>query len=485
MKKLPEEFLQTMQEILGEDYKPFLASYDEERHFSLRINKLKTDEKTFEERAPFQLERIPWIEGGYYYGVSDRPAAHPFYAAGLYYLQEASAMTPASRLPVRPGDRVLDLCAAPGGKATELGARLAGQGILVANDVSRSRARALLRNIELFGISNAFVTSEKPHVLAGRFPDYFDKIMVDAPCSGEGMFFRNPEVIDAWMEKGPDYFSGIQKEIIARASDMLRPGGMMMYSTCTFSPLENEAVITDLLLRRPEMELVPMEDYCGFSQGLPGFRGERFHQQIGLCRRIWPHRMPGQGHFMALLRKRGGGQDRVNVSESFSGKHKKGKTGGPCRNWYRHIRLKDAGTVKDLEAFFSKVKRPFSPEEMEIRSGKLYYVPGECGKMTGGLTFLRNGVCLGELKKNRFEPSQPLALMLSEKDFAPSICLAGDDPRTGRYLKGESFDTGDLIRAEKKGGYVLVTVEGYPLGFAKVTGNTLKNKYPSGWRRKD
>ena len=252
MKNLPEEFLQTMQEILGEDYEPFLASYDEERHFSLRINKLKTNEEDFEKTAPFQLKKIPWIQGGYYYEGTDRPAAHPFYAAGLYYLQEASAMTPASRLPVRPGDRVLDLCAAPGGKATELGARLKGQGILVANDVSRSRARALLRNIELFGISNAFVTNEKPHILAGRFPDYFDKVMVDAPCSGEGMFFRNPEVIAAWMEKGPDYFSRIQKEITVNAADMLRPGGMMLYSTCTFSPLENESVISSLLDRRPE-----------------------------------------------------------------------------------------------------------------------------------------------------------------------------------------------------------------------------------------
>ncbi|MCD8018473.1 MAG: RsmB/NOP family class I SAM-dependent RNA methyltransferase [Clostridiales bacterium] len=302
MADLPVRFLDTMKKLLGEEYEAFLRGYDRRRDFGLRVNTLKVTLEEFERIAPFPLKKIPWIPNGYFYEEGDAPARHPFYAAGLYYLQEPSAMTPASRLPVQPGDRVLDLCAAPGGKATALGAALQGQGLLVANDINTARARALLRNMELFGIANAFVTNEAPYILAERFPCYFDKIMVDAPCSGEGMFRKNPAVAEAWLEKGPEYFSQLQREIILHGADMLRPGGLMFYSTCTFSPAENERTITHLLRERPEMEVVPMEDYEGFSEGLTSFDGEAFDESCRLCRRIWPHKMDGEGHFMALLR---------------------------------------------------------------------------------------------------------------------------------------------------------------------------------------
>ena len=283
--RLPERFLETMEEMLGEEFPSFLREFDGKKQLGLRVNTSKITLEEFERIAPFHLTRIPWIPDGYFYTEEDAPAKHPFYAAGLYYLQEPSAMTPASRLPVRPGERVLDLCAAPGGKATALGARLRGEGLLVANDINTARARALLRNLELFGLSNIFVTNEPPHVLAEQYPAYFDKIMVDAPCSGEGMFRKNPAVVEAWQEKGPEYFSRLQKEIILHGADMLRPGGMMFYSTCTFSPLENEAVITHLLRERPEMEVLPVEDYEGFAPGLTAFAGEQFHESCRLCRR--------------------------------------------------------------------------------------------------------------------------------------------------------------------------------------------------------
>ena len=260
--QLPESFQNMMQQLLGEEYEAFLRGFDGKRQFGLRVNTSKIELEEFERIAPFHLRKIPWIPEGYFYEEEDAPARHPFYAAGLYYLQEPSAMTPASRLPVQPGERVLDLCAAPGGKATALGAKLRGKGLLVANDINNARAKALLRNLELFGISNAFVTNEPPYVLAEKYPEYFDKIMVDAPCSGEGMFRKNPAVIDAWQEKGPEYFSRLQKEIILHGADMLRPGGRMLYSTCTFSPAENERVITHLLRERPEMEVIPLGTYC-------------------------------------------------------------------------------------------------------------------------------------------------------------------------------------------------------------------------------
>ena len=257
-------FEEKMKRLLGPEYDNYLSCFNEPRHYGLRVNTSKILWKIFE-IAPWHLEPVPWIRNGFYYdGEKDQPAKHPYYFAGLYYLQEPSAMTPASRLKVQPGERVLDLCAAPGGKATELGAALQGEGLLVANDINTARAKALLRNLELFGISNSFVTNEPPHVLAERFPEFFHKIMVDAPCSGEGMFRKNPAVVDSWKEKGPEYFSKLQREIIVQAADMLLPGGMMFYSTCTFSPLENEKTITHLLKERPDMEVVPMEDYENF-----------------------------------------------------------------------------------------------------------------------------------------------------------------------------------------------------------------------------
>ena len=256
--RLPAEFLEAMERLLGDEYQEFLDSYDLPRRNGLRVNRLKVGAGEFEGHAPFALERIPWTDNGYYVDWRDMPARHPYYNAGVYYLQEPSAMAPAQILPVQPGDRVLDLCAAPGGKATELGARLDGRGLLVANEISSARARALLRNIEVFGIRNALVTNESPARLAERFPAYFDKVLVDAPCSGEGMFRKDPDVVKAWYPEKVKECAAVQREIILQAADMLRPGGYMVYSTCTFAPEENELILLHLLQNREEMELVPI-----------------------------------------------------------------------------------------------------------------------------------------------------------------------------------------------------------------------------------
>ena len=355
MADLPQSFLDSMKEILGEDYEAFLAGFDGQRQYGLRVNTLKMNLEEFERIAPFHLKKVPWISNGYFYEAEDVPARHPFYSAGLYYLQEPSAMTPASRLKVQPGERVLDLCAAPGGKATELGAALQGEGLLVANDINTARAKALLRNLELFGISNSFVTNEPPHVLAERFPEFFHKIMVDAPCSGEGMFRKNPAVVDSWQEKGPEYFSKLQREIIVQAADMLLPGGMMFYSTCTFSPLENEKTITYLLKEHPDMEVVPMEDYEGFAEGLTAYKDEVFDESCKLCRRIWPHKMSGEGHFMALLHKKNeieqeikqNGQDADVAMQNMN--HLQEENGGEL-DISRTINLNEGANISEIFA---------------------------------------------------------------------------------------------------------------------------------------
>ena len=471
MADLPQSFLDSMKEILGEDYEAFLAGFDGQRQYGLRVNTLKMNLEEFERIAPFHLKKVPWISIGYFYEAEDAPAKHPVYSAGLYYLQEPSAMTPASRLKVQPGERVLDLCAAPGGKATELGAALQGEGLLVANDINTARARALLRNLELFGISNSFVTNEPPHVLAERFPEFFHKIMVDAPCSGEGMFRKNPAVVDSWQEKGPEYFSKLQREIIVQAADMLLPGGMMFYSTCTFSPLENEKTITHLLKERPDMEVIPMEDYEGFAEGLTSYRGEVFDESCKLCRRIWPHKMSGEGHFMALLHKKSGTQQQVQQTVSQSS------------IWWEKCKGLNKEQKAAAEDFFSHVNIAYDGKRIDVRGDNLYYLPAP--KYDGrGLHFLRNGLFMGEFKKKRFEPSQPFALALHAQDFDQVLDFPADDERLSRYLRGETLDVSDLIAGEKKRkGWQLVMVAGHPLGFGKLVNNNLKNKYPAGWRK--
>lgn len=305
--KLPGEFLERMERMLGTEYEAFLKSYEEPRKFGLRVNTAKISVEEFQKLAPFHLTPIPWVPNGFYYEREDDPARHPFYYAGLYYLQEPSAMTPATVLPVVPGERVLDLCAAPGGKATALGAKLRGEGLLVANDISASRAKALLKNLEVFGIANSYVTNAVPERLAEQFEESFDKILVDAPCSGEGMFRKDLANARVWSLEKVEECAKTQHAIIRSAVSMLRPGGLLLYSTCTFSPEENEQTIASLLAEKPEMELLEIPWYEGFSHGRPELADG--NEMLTRCVRIFPHKMDGEGHFLALLRKRRAGEE--------------------------------------------------------------------------------------------------------------------------------------------------------------------------------
>ena len=278
--KLPEQFVARMKELLGEEeYARYEESFTKPRYQGLRINRLKMTPEEFAKISPFELRPIPWCSNGFYYKNEDNPAKHPYYHAGLYYIQEPSAMTPAACLPVEPGDKVLDLCAAPGGKTTELGGKLGRKGVLVSNDISISRTRALLRNIELAGISNAVVLSEEPAKLTKKFEGYFDKILVDAPCSGEGMFRKDPQMVKEWGPEKVEKYSSIQREIVLEAAKMLKPGGMMIYSTCTFAPEENEQTIEYLLEHAEGMSLVELPMYDGFDMGHPEWSHTKNVQQ--------------------------------------------------------------------------------------------------------------------------------------------------------------------------------------------------------------
>ena len=459
MEQLPSAFLTRMKDMLGEEYPAFLNSYDSPRKFGLRVNTLKLSSQEFAEIAPFQLTPIPWVSNGFFYGKEDRPSRHPFYPAGLYYLQEPSAMTPASRLDITPGEYVLDLCAAPGGKATELAARLQGKGLLVANEISASRAKALLRNLELSGVTNALVTNETPKRLAGYFPEFFHKILVDAPCSGEGMFRKDPDVAKTWDEERPPYFGKLQQEIIQQAISMLKPGGLLMYSTCTFSPDENEGLISYVLEQFPEMELLDMEDSPGFTPGNP--RWGNGDTRLLKTRRIFPHHMDGEGHFLALLKKKG-----TLESAPF--------TQIPCALKKEEKKL--------VEEFFASLSIPVDWNGIEARNGFVYRLPSASTGSLKGLKFLRYGLFLGELKKNRFEPSQSLAMALKDVPQTSKISLNPQDSRLTAYLRGETFSLEEGECSSPKG-WKLICAEGFPVGWGKVVGNTVKNKYPSGWRQ--
>ena len=454
----PVSFTEKMKAILGDEYEDFLKGYDRTRHYGLRVNRTKLTAEQFKEMCSYNLQPVPWIDNAFEYEDCISPAKHPYYFAGMYYLQEPSAMTPANLLPVEPGDRVLDICAAPGGKATELGAKLNHTGLLVANDISNSRAKALLKNIELFGIPNVLVTSEPPEKLGEKFPAFFDKILIDAPCSGEGMFRKNPGMMKDWETYGPKHYSELQRSIVPHALRMLKPGGMLLYSTCTFSPEENEGTVKFMLDLDPDLEIMEIPNrYEGFSPGRPELIEDGI-EDLKKCVRIWPHKMNGEGHFIALLHKKDKGE--------ISAKKEKPR--------------KEKALPVLLEDFMKDCSYPVNGSDIEIQEDRVNLMP-EGIKGVKGLRFLRSGLLLGTLTKDRFEPSQAFAMVLKKTQYKAVIDLSSQDHRVIRYLKGETIDVDDLPLKRQKG-WQLLCVDGYPLGWGKLVNGSLRNKYLPGWR---
>lgn len=456
--ELPVAFEQKMKEMLGPDYENYLASFECDAYQGLRVNTAKISVEDFIKLSPYELKQVSWCPNGFYYDKAQKPAKHPFYFAGLYYIQEPSAMTTASLLPVEEGDMVLDLCAAPGGKSTELAAKLNGTGLLVTNDISNSRAKALLKNMEVFGVGNALVTSEPPNELTKRFPEFFDKILIDAPCSGEGMFRKQGNMTKAWEKNGVDLFVGLQRSILKEAVTMLKPGGIMIYSTCTFSKEENEQAIEYLLSLDDSLHLQELPLFDGFDKGHPEW-GLTGYEELTKCRRLWPHRIEGEGHFVAMVRK-----DRNQAAAPIT----------------EYIFSKERLSREAVD-FIESIRYPFDLSRMDVQKERVFYIP-EKMPYVKGLRILRCGLYMGDMKKNRFEPSQSLAMFLKASQFPNSICLSVADERVIKYLKGETIELEENERNVYKDGICLICVEQYPLGFGKLSKGTIKNKYLPGWR---
>ena len=428
---LPEAFLQRMEAQLGSEYPAFLESLERPRAVALRFNPLKGERPVL----PFVGAPVPWEPEGFYYDPETRPGLHVYHEAGVYYLQEASAMAPVALLDPKPGERVCDLCAAPGGKTTQIAGRMLGQGFLVCNEINPKRAKILSRNIERMGVANALVTNEHPETLASRFPGFFDRVLVDAPCSGEGMFRKEEAAVTDWSQETVQMCARRQREILDSAARLVRSGGRLVYSTCTFAPEEDEETVAAFLEAHPEFTPEPVE--------APWFvPGENASY------RMWPHKLLGEGHFAAVLRKTQGESGEV---PAFPGEK--------CPKAWESF-------AKELDITL--------PEGKAVSFGQsLYWAPMELPELNR-LKVLRPGLELGTERKGRFEPAHALALWL--KTCAVTESFPPESPEMKAYLHGDVVPSGEK-------GWCLVQAGGYAIGWGKGDGSVLKNHYPKGLRR--
>ena len=434
MTKLPEQFIENMKKQLPEtEWEAFFACYEKKSFKGVRLNPLKGGRYALKPLLPFLGAQVKWEENGYYV-TEEKVGASPYHFAGAYYSQEPSAMCAAPLLDVQAGERVLDLCSAPGGKGTQLACNMAGKGIVVLNEPISSRAKILSQNVERMGIKNAVVLNEYPDALAERFAGYFDKILVDAPCSGEGMFRKNAdEALAEWSEENVEMCAQRQRGILDAATKMLRVGGRLVYSTCTFSYAEDEGQVCDYLQNHPEMRCIKQE-------------------------KIYPHREDGEGHFAALFEK----TERVAEWDSRI------KDGKPS------VTVSGEKAYREFEKLFFHKKFAYRLYE---NNGTLYELPEGVFDWKG-LSVLRVGVRLGEVKNGRFEPSHALAMCVHPDECKNVLDLQFTDVRVEKYLRGETIES-----EQTKNGWCLVCVSGLPLGLGKAVNGTVKNHLPKGLRK--
>ncbi len=436
-----EQFDARMKSLLKDEYDDFKKALLEKPVKGLYLNRNKKNvERVLEEQY---IEHHPIVENGYLYDENYHPGRSAYFLAGLYYIQEPSAMLVADALPIEPDDFVLDMCAAPGGKSCEIASRLTGEGVLIANDIEASRARILSENTERFGLDNTIVTNVDPMRFTKQFQEAFDKIVLDAPCSGEGMFRKLEQAVDTWSEDKVLECAHIQKNLLKGAYDMLKQGGMVIYSTCTYSYEENEAMV-HYAVDELGFELLPLSKSHGLCPGV----------DLDEVVRCYPHHYRGEGHFIALLRKPGNSPRKV------------------VRPMKPQVSQAD---LKVLKAFYQETLNKKVPAYIIENNGHLYAIKKNFPELKG-IRVLRNGLYLGEVRKNRFIPSYSLALTLTKEDVKRSYDYSCDSEEIKKYIHGETLEgTGNK-------GFGVIFVDGYPLSFYKES-NQVKNLFPKGLRR--
>jgi len=446
-----------MQKFLGAEFPAFAESLEASPRSGLRVNTLKLTPQRFQQLTPLTLgARVPWCDSAFGLIPSAvSPGLHPHHLAGLYYLQDPSAMSPAELLAPQPGERVLDLSAAPGGKTTHLAALMRGRGLLVANDIKDKRVGHLIQNADRWGAQNVIVTNETPERLADHFGAYFDRVLVDAPCSGEGMFRKDMGARADW---SPEMVAGCaarQGNILRVAAKLVKPGGFLLYSTCTFAPEEDEGAIGALL---GEFSVVELPLFPGFMRGQPGWLGAEAAAQLRGAVRLFPHRLAGDGHFVCLLQKTEAGTE--GEAEKRMDNRMENRMAYPAR----------AQMALWREFAEETLSAPLPEDRLRLGGERLYLLPEESPDF-GRLRVPRPGVWLGTFKKERFEPAHPLALTAAPRKTHP---LAADSPELAAYLRGETLPSSAI-------GWTVVTVDGFGLGWGKGVQGTLKNHYPKGW----
>ena len=428
---LPQEFLNRIEKQLGQEYPAFLESLERPRAVALRFNPLKGEKP----ELPFVKEPVPWEPMGYYYDPQARPGLHPYHEAGVYYLQEASAMSAVALLDPQPGERICDLCAAPGGKTTQIAGRMLGEGFLLCNEINPKRARILGQNIERMGVANALVTNEHPQCLAEKYAGFFDRVLIDAPCSGEGMFRKEESAVTDWSQEAVEMCARRQAEILHSGARLLKEGGRLVYSTCTFAPEENEQAIENFLADHPGFVREPVDAPWFTPAGEGAFR-------------LWPHKLLGEGHFAAVLRKTRAEDEDVSP-------------------------LPPEKLPREWESFAKELNIRLPAGKALTFGSNLFWVPEEMPQIRG-IKVVRPGLELGQVKKNRFEPAHALALWLKKCKNIQDFPANSQEIR--KYMEGQ------VLPGTCKG-WCLITVDGYGIGWGKGDGTTLKNHYPKGLRR--
>ena len=450
---LPQDFKDKMQNLLNDEFENFLKGYDKDNFYSLRINTLKADIENVLSKKLFSFSPVEWCPSGFYYPGNERPGRHSYHHAGVFYIQEASAMAVVECADIQHGNKVLDLCAAPGGKSTQIATKLNGTGLQVSNEIVPNRAKILSQNIERMGITNAVVTNESPEKLEKVFPDFFDRIIVDAPCSGEGMFRKDPAVVNEWSLSQVEVCANRQGHILESAHKMLAEDGIMVYSTCTFSPEENEIAVQKFMDNHPEYVLIKPEVHKFFSAGVPQWANSD-NDKLCFTMRLFPHKIDGEGHFIAVLKKTQSSTPKAKYAKNTS----------------------DKKLLQPYFDFEKKFLKNISFDNFVLFGENLYAMPQNTPELSK-VKVLRCGLHLGEIKKGRFEPGHSLAMALKKENVKQYLSYPCDSEEMLSYLKGETLNTDEDIK-----GWCLVCTDGYSVGWAKVTDGTVKNHYPKGLR---
>ncbi len=502
--KLPTAFLDKMHKLLDDtEYQELIAALNGQRQYGLRVNTLKISVEEMQKLLPNMSDIVPWTIDGFYLNGDDTPGKHPYYHAGLYYIQEPSAMLPGQILGAQPGEKILDLCAAPGGKTVQIAAAMKGKGLLVSNDINTERVKALVKNIELCGVRNAIVLNESPERIAQKFEGYFDRVIIDAPCSGEGMFRKDESAARSWESFKCERCTKLQEPILQSADLLLKPGGTLVYSTCTFSPEEDEQMIERFITAHSQYELADIPKIVGIEGGRPKWADG--DENISHAARLWPHRVRGEGHFVAKLIKKPysnyAPQNEIgtiisSITEPGSIKEQVWENGkaensavdnASAESTSIDISLYNDNVQKDTVLAYEELPAPFKafmednlnyfPDGVFLMKGQnIYHLPQTPPRLDG-LKIAKFGWFLGCVANNKFEPSHSIVTALDNKAFKRVVDLKADSREINSYLKGET------LMLEGQRGMTAVCVDGYTVGWAKQTGDMLKNLYPKGWRR--